>query len=272
MDDGVSPVGEARAAAAEAADPGGGRLPFVTEEQIANRAFALWKKRGQPSGTDRLDWMEARRQLESELRDGAAAAVPDKERNYKTDPCPVLRAERPALTAEQREMLLKLYDKTYESWKMLTDVRFKLVGLIPIVSITVLLSLLAENEKEASLPTAARLPIVVGRGLVAVFGYAVTLGLFIYEKRNTELYDDLVSRGRRIEAELGYHTGHFLGRKKSTKKLSDYVPEPLPLCDERKVSIQHDTAIDLIYFASMIAWLLVVVVFGMRALLLLLPP
>ena len=35
-------------------------------------------------------------------------------------------------------------------------------------------------------------------------------GLWIYDTRNNELYDELISRGRRIEAELGIHTGAYL--------------------------------------------------------------
>lgn len=39
------------------------RLLFVYEEEIADRAYALWKARGGEHGNDRQDWFEAERQL-----------------------------------------------------------------------------------------------------------------------------------------------------------------------------------------------------------------
>jgi hypothetical protein len=38
-------------------------LTFVYEEEIADRAFALWEARGGGHGHDRDDWLEAERQL-----------------------------------------------------------------------------------------------------------------------------------------------------------------------------------------------------------------
>lgn len=38
-------------------------LMFVYEEQIADRAYAVWQSRGGGDGRDRADWFEAQRQL-----------------------------------------------------------------------------------------------------------------------------------------------------------------------------------------------------------------
>jgi hypothetical protein len=38
-------------------------LTFVYEEEIGDRAYALWEARGRGHGHDRLDWFEAQRQL-----------------------------------------------------------------------------------------------------------------------------------------------------------------------------------------------------------------
>ena len=51
------------------------------------------------------------------------------------------------------------------------------------------------------------------RLLFACLGLVVTLGLLIYELRNSQLHDDLISRGRKIEDELGVDTGVFRGRR-----------------------------------------------------------
>jgi hypothetical protein len=39
------------------------RLVFVYEEEVADRAYALWQARGSEHGGDREDWFEAERQL-----------------------------------------------------------------------------------------------------------------------------------------------------------------------------------------------------------------
>lgn len=57
------------------------------------------------------------------------------------------------------------------------------------------------------------------RAGVIVFGFLITLVLYIYDGRNSEFYDDLISRGRRIEEELGIDTGQFRGRLKPPKWL-----------------------------------------------------
>jgi hypothetical protein len=39
------------------------RLTFVYEEEIADRAYAIWQRRGGEHGHDRQDWFEAEQQL-----------------------------------------------------------------------------------------------------------------------------------------------------------------------------------------------------------------
>ena len=60
-----------------------------------------------------------------------------------------------------------------------------------------------KDDDTSSLPTPAKL-------LIVAIGAAMSGGLWIYDTRNNELYDELISRGRRIEAELGIHTGAYL--------------------------------------------------------------
>ena len=75
--------------------------------------------------------------------------------------------------------------------------------------------------------------------LIATVGFIVTLGLLVYEVRNSQLHNDLVSRGRRIEAELGIHTGIFRGR-----------PNP------KYLFLNHGTAIFLVYAAALAGWVI----------------
>ena len=71
-----------------------------------------------------------------------------------------------------------------------------------------------------------------------MFGLVVTAALSIYERRNSELYDDLISRRRHLEHHLGATSGVFLGR------LGGRWP------------VRHDTALFLIYGATLLAWVL----------------
>ena len=73
--------------------------------------------------------------------------------------------------------------------------------------------------------------------LFAILGLLATIGLLISELRNSQLHDDLISRGRKIEDELGIDTGVFKGRT------------------DARLFIKHDVAIFLIYGVALTGWL-----------------
>jgi hypothetical protein len=112
---------------------------------------------------------------------------------------------------------------------MLVDVRFKLFALVPTTSLISLATVFRGGDAANYFPANLRL-------LFALLGLIATLGLLIYELRNSQLHDDLISRGRKIEDELGVDTGVFRGRR-----------------DPRGV-IKHDYATILIYGAALVAW------------------
>ena len=114
------------------------------------------------------------------------------------------------------------------------DIRFKLLGFVPAVSILLLANLLSSEGMVKGLSTAVKV-------MIAALGLAVTFGLFIYDLRNSELHDDLISRGRKIEELWGVHTGQFRGRLKS----SSWV-------------VKHDRATALIYGSALIGWALAI--------------
>jgi hypothetical protein len=149
------------------------------------------------------------------------------DRAYKTTDLPTLR--QPAATPADRDLLLKLYEQTCATWRMLVDVRFKLFALVPTLSLISLATVFGGGD-----PTKYFSPTL--RLLFAILGLVVTLGLLIYELRNSQLHDDLISRGRKIEDELGVDTGVFRGRLTA------------------KGLIKHDHATALIYGAALIAW------------------
>ena len=133
------------------------------------------------------------------------------------------------------ELLMGLYGEVCSSWRSLVEVRFKLLGLVPAVSAVALATLLSGDG------------LSVGAGIaIAVFGLLVTFSLFVYDQRNSQLHDELISRGRRIEHELGVSVGQFLGRPGSWR------------------FVKHDTAVTTIYLVTAAAWLAAAVDFLTR--------
>jgi hypothetical protein len=149
---------------------------------------------------------------------------------YDTSDLPTLRGDRASeLPLGDRELLFKLYEQTCTTWRMLVDVRFKLLALVPTASLLSLAAVIGTAE-----PGKIHAPHV---RLFSVLGLIVTLGPSIYDRRNSELHDDLISRGRKIEDELGVDTCVFRGRK-----LTEGI-------------IKHDYATNLIYGAAIVAWI-----------------
>jgi hypothetical protein len=170
-----------------------------------------------------------------------AAVDPRANRVYGTSPLPTLRDGLEAKT--HRDVLLALYQQTCQSWRHLVDVRFKLLALVPSVALASLGLVLASDGRYDAVPVVLRL-------LFSAIGLASTLGLWLYDARNSELHDELISRARKIEEELGLHTGAFLGR-------------PAPRSDW----VCHDRATTLIYGAAFVAWIGTLGVAIVRALL-----
>lgn len=153
----------------------------------------------------------------------------EKIRHYTANPLPVL----PEGTTKHphEDSLLKLYSEICSSWRMLTDIRFKLLGLVPTLSGAMLITLLSRSSAIAGLSPIVRIGI-------AFFGLAITFGIMIYNQRNSQLYNDLISRGRRIEYELGIHTGLFRGRLKPKNRI-----------------VNHGMGTNLVYVTTIAGWI-----------------
>ena len=151
-------------------------------------------------------------------------------RQYDASPLPVF-AEGPGITPG-REELITLYEQICISWRALIDIRFKLLGFVPAVSLALLVNILSNEGAAKGLSPSIKI-VISGLGLVG------TLALLIYDLRNSQLHDDLISRGRKIEELWGIHTGQFRGRLKTSNWL-----------------VKHDRATALIYGAALIAWAL----------------
>src|SRR5688500_11498990 len=115
-------------------------------------------------------------------------------RHYAVSPLPTLREGVDA--SKNRDVLLKVYDQVCSTWKELVGVRFKLLALVPTVSLALLATVLSTKGVSEGLTLAERIVILL-------LGLASTLGLYVYDIRNSELHDDLISRARKIEDERG---------------------------------------------------------------------
>jgi hypothetical protein len=151
-----------------------------------------------------------------------------RKRAYGTSLLPVL-TEAGAAKTNADDLRLALYGQALAGWKQLVDVRFKLLALLPAVSIIALATVIAAFRDSTGAYRVALL-------LVDVAAILITAAMWIYEKRNSELHDDLISRARRIEAELGVHTGVMLGR---------LAPRGI---------VKHGVATGIVYFVVASAW------------------
>lgn len=141
------------------------------------------------------------------------------------------RVRRPERDVETTRAL---YAEVGSAWRQLTEVRFRLLALLPLVSGLGFLQLLSPSSSLSSAPRWAR-------ALFAAFGAIVTAALYLYERRNSDLYDDLISRGKHLEHELGVQSGVFLGR------LGGRWP------------VRHDVALRAIYGGALAGWIIILV-------------
>lgn len=124
---------------------------------------------------------------------------------YETTGLPTLTGQ--SVSAEPRTLLLKLYEEACSIWRMLVDVRFRLLALVPTVSLLFFASILGGDPLMVRLPPGSKL-------ILSILGLMVMMGLFVYDVRDSQPHDDLIGHARKIESELGVDTGIFLGRKR----------------------------------------------------------
>src|SRR4051812_39483311 len=137
-----------------------------------------------------------------------------------------------AKNPERREALLKEYGEVSSNFRTLTDIRFRLLTLLPIAA-----------AATAAFKTDALSP---GRLPLSLFGLVATIGLVSYNARNDQLYDELVGRAAAIERSLGLQDGAFANRPTS------WLSFPVgPWSWE----VNHRLAIATLYMATVAFWL-----------------
>ncbi len=142
------------------------------------------------------------------------------------------------------------YDQTNQLLRALTDVRFKLLAFVPTVS-GAAVAFLGSPRPAAEL---------LGIGLL---GLVATLGVFVYELRNSQLLDALVHRAGQLERLLGLSSvlgshgpgGLFSERPPHSVRFAGFLPR-----------VGHDRGLSLVYAAAIAGWTYLVAWGGLGAL------
>jgi hypothetical protein len=135
------------------------------------------------------------------------------------------------MPSSRRDALIAEYGEVSNNFRMLTDIRFKLLAFLP----------LAAGVGASVLAHGAATTLTLAFSL---FGLAVTIGLVTYNTRNDQLYDTLVARAAAIERNLGIPDGAFANRPRAWFRLVG-----------GRWKVDHRTAVSTIYKASIALWL-----------------
>jgi hypothetical protein len=154
-----------------------------------------------------------------------------------------------AMDDNRREALIKEYGEVCSNFRTLTDIRFKLLALLPTAT---------------AAATAFKGDLADGGSFVfPLFGLIATIGLVTYNTRNDQLYDELVGRAASIERNLGLADGAFANRPHAWLSF-----RLLGI----KWKVDHRTGVGTIYLACIAVWLFlllaslsVLVVSGVKA-------
>ena len=133
------------------------------------------------------------------------------------------------------------YAQTTELLRGITDVRFRLLAIVPTLA-GAAVAFMSRGRPAAEL-------LAVG-----LLGLAATVGIVLYEVRNTQLYDYAIRRAKELEARLDGTGGLFTDR---------------PGRDVRVFGLAlagHERGLALVYGAAIAGWTYLVVWGGLRAL------
>jgi hypothetical protein len=136
------------------------------------------------------------------------------------------------MDTHRREALSKEYGEVCSNFRTLTDIRFKLLALLPIATAA---ATVFKGDSTGG-----------GSSVFPLFGLIATIGLVTYNTRNDQLYDELVGRAASIERSLGLADGGFANRPHAWLSF-----RLLGI----KWKVDHRTGIGTIYLASIAVWL-----------------
>jgi hypothetical protein len=138
---------------------------------------------------------------------------------------------------DKRELLRLDYGQTAELVRTLTDIRFKLLAFVPTIA-GATVGLVSNTASAAQL---------VGVGLL---GFTATVGVLMYELRNSQLYDAAVHRAKVLEDRL-----HFASVRSEEGTGGPFTERPARSVKLLgSITAWHDRALALVYGAALAGW------------------
>ena len=129
------------------------------------------------------------------------------------------------------------YEQTLETYRQLADVRFKLLALVPALTAAAVALLGASDLDQRE------------GGVVSALGFLVTLGIVLYDLRNSQFYNGAIGRAQFLEEQLGFQPagrdrqgGLFRSRDEHPRQRFLGLP------------VRHGLGLSLIYSAVLGAW------------------
>jgi hypothetical protein len=156
---------------------------------------------------------------------------------------------QPNETQRQPELELE-YEQVNDNFRFLADARFKLLALLPVLGGAAVFVLARIGLEAGKAPVASTGELLVVL-LVSAFGFIATLGITLYDQRNSELYNALIHRAKYLEKTFDLpiapgglkqarHGGQFNERPGKARRLI--------------FKVGHDLALALIYGPLLGAW------------------
>lgn len=134
--------------------------------------------------------------------------------------------------------LLRLdYDQTTQLLRSLTDVRFKLLAFVPTIT-GAAVGLVGRPRPAAEL-------LAVG-----LLGLVATLGIFVYELRNSQIYNAVLHRAQELERRLGLTTA--LGGQGPGGLLGELPDRTTRFLG--RLPLTHNGGVALVYGAAFAGW------------------
>jgi hypothetical protein len=140
------------------------------------------------------------------------------------------------------ENLRAEYEQVNNNFRMLADIRFKLLALVPTVG-GVAIYILATMGDPTNAATAFGHAKVV---LIGLMGFIATLGIAFYDQRNSELYNALSERAKVLESALELPDGQFNRRPSRGGGHLLF----------KRIVFGHDTGLAFIYGTVLGGWFL----------------
>jgi hypothetical protein len=100
------------------------------------------------------------------------------------------------MTPDGDDRLRLDYDQTTQVLRLLTDIRFKLIAFVPTIAA------FSAGLFGKPRPTVEQLAI-------GLLGMTVTLGILVYELRNSQIYAAAAKRAEDLERQLGFGGGLY---------------------------------------------------------------